>query len=284
MAKRISISSAEAQEGAAADLVALLQSVTSDGRISNDEIRALHRWIRENQDCGLPSLQLLKDTIESICADGRVSDEERVELATVIERVLPPDLRAIAKQRRRLESLAQRERERAEQQAAAAQAALRTPSFDFDFLVAGVAYEGRSNITTCMQDDQPVFLIRDRRNTFSQNAIEVRTAEGFQIGYVPEDQAVDLAPLLDNGYRHIARVKKMWQGRSHLIPVILAEIYPPDTRNMDAVREEEVPARRTFGATPPRVPSTNPRRSCLIPLFALATVFVAAIYFVNELL
>jgi hypothetical protein len=96
MAKRISISSAEAQEGAAADLVALLQSVTSDGRISNDEIRALHRWIRENQDCGLPSLPLLKDTIESICADGRVSDEERVELATVIERVLPPDLRAIA--------------------------------------------------------------------------------------------------------------------------------------------------------------------------------------------
>jgi uncharacterized tellurite resistance protein B-like protein len=268
MAKRVSISTAQAQEGAAAELVSLLQTVTADGKISNDEIKALHRWTRDNKDCGLPGMQILEETIESICADGRVSSEEREELAKVIERVLPPELREVAKQRRRLENLAQKERTRAESHAAAAEAERRAPVFDFDFLVAGVAYENRALVTARMTDHQPVFIIRDRRNQFSPNAIEVRTADGFQIGFVPEKDAVDLAPLLDQGYRHTAWVKKMWQGRSIPIPVVIAEIYRPDTAKSESVREDEVPPKRTPSFVPPPPPPgpTSARRGCVIPL------------------
>lgn len=267
MAKRVSISSAQAQEGAAAELVALLQTVTADGKISNDEIKALHRWTRENQDCGLPGMQILRETIESICADGRVSTEERDELAKVIERVLPPDLRDLAKQRRRLEALAQKERTRAEAAAAMAEAERRAPALTFDFLVAGVAYENRAFVTARMSEDQPVFIIRDRRNQFSPNAIEVRTQEGFPIGFVPEEDAGDLAPLLDQGYRHIAWVKKIWLGRNFPIPVVIAEIYRPNTARTEAIREDEVPTRRIPAFTPPPLPHAPVgRRSCLIPL------------------
>jgi hypothetical protein len=273
MAKRVSISSSQAQEGAAADLVALLQSTTADGKITTAEIKELHRWIRQNSECGLPAMHFLKETIESICADGRVSDVEREELAKAIERVLPPEMRDFARQRRRLGALAEKERRRQDAQAAAiaeaAAAARRAPIFEFDFLVAGVAYEQRSLVTETMSEDERVFIVRDRANRHSPNAIEVRTTDGFHIGFVPETDAKELAPYLDQGYRHIALVKSIWRGRSIPTPVVIAEIYPPDTERSDAVRESEVPARQ---------PIFQPRRSPLIPVVAvIAALFVIAI-------
>jgi hypothetical protein len=248
VAKRIAISNAQAQSGAAAELVALLQSVTSDGRISSDEIKELHRWLQRNRDTGLPGIELLAMTIETIAADGRVTDAERTELAKVIERVLPPELREFAKQRRKLESLAKKERDRLTQDAVAEARAQEAAKFEpicaFDFVVAGVGYEGRSAVTAHMVADEPVFLIRDRRNGHSPNAIEVRTQEGYQIGFVPESDAVELAPLFDQGYKHIAFVKRIWQGRSFPVPVVIAEIFPPNTARTQAIAEHQVPQKR----------------------------------------
>lgn len=272
MAKRVSLTSAQAQEGAAADLVAILQSTTADGRISTDEIKELHRWLRQNADCGLPAMQFLKETIESICADGKVSDAEREELAKAIERVLPPDMREFARQRRRLESLANKERQRQAAQAVAiaeAAAAARSAAvFEFDFLVAGVAYESRAVVTETMVDDETVYLIRDRANPHSPNAIEIRTKEGFHIGFMPESDAKALAPYLDQGYRHIAFVKTIWRGRDIPTPVVIAEIYPPDTERSDAVREAQVP---------PKQPFLKPRRSLLVPIVAMIAVLLSII-------
>lgn len=270
MAKRIAISSAQAQSGAAAELVALLQSVTSDGRLTSDEIKDLYQWLRRNRDTGLPGIEILAMTIETIAADGKVTDAERAELAKVIERVLPPEFREFAKQRRKLESLAAKERDRiakaAAADASAREVAMYQPICSFDFVVAGVGYEGRSEITEHMVADEPIFLIRDRSNRFSNNAIEVRTQEGYQVGFVPESDAAELAGLFDQGYKHIAHVKHMWQGRSFPIPIVIADIYPPDTARSGAISERQVPAKRT--------PQPRTRLHYLIAFVLLVLVFV----------
>lgn len=253
MAKRIALSAKQAQEGAAADLVALLQTVTSDGRISTEEIKGLHNWLKLNANDSFPGMKLLKQTIETICADGKVTPEERSELLKVIERVLPPELREVARERRKIESLASRERaklmKQVEREAQAAEEAKSRPEFEFDFVVAGVAYEKRHLVTEMMQQNESVYLIRDRANAHSPNAIEVRTAEGFQIGFVPERDASALAQYLDHGYLHIAWVKCLWHGREFPTPIVLAEIYRPDTERRDAVREDQVPRKQPILAS-----------------------------------
>jgi hypothetical protein len=248
MAKPVALTAKQVQEGAAADLVALLQSVTSDGRVTTEEIKELYNWLKINANLAFPGMELLKQTIEAICSDGRVTDQERIELLKVIERVLPPEFREIAKERRKIESIASRERakllKQVELEAREAEAARFRPEFDFDFVVAGVAYEKRYLVTEMMKENETVYLIRDRANAHSANAIEVRTAEGFHIGFVPERDAAALAEYLDHGYRHIAWVKRLWHGRQFPTPIVIAEIYKPDTERAEAVREDQVPRKQ----------------------------------------
>jgi len=274
MAKRIALSSAQARDGIAADLVALLQSITSDGRITTAEIKQLHRWLRDHSDSPLPGMTALKDTIERICDDGKITDAERTELSKVIERVLPPELRSVARQRRIDESGAARERRRlmeeAEEEVRARERARTEPSLELDFLVAGVAYERRSQITSSMQASEAVYLIRDRVNRFSPNAIEVRTQAGHCIGYVPEELAAQVAADFDAGARHIAWVKRIWPGRRHAIPIIIAEIYPPETERHESIRESQVPAKRP-------IPSLLLRRALRVCIIAIAVFSVFAV-------
>jgi hypothetical protein len=49
------------------------------------------------------------------------------------------------------------------------------------------------------------------------------------IGFVPEDHAVDLAPLLDSGHKYIARVKKVLTGGRSPIPVAVVDVYRSDS-------------------------------------------------------
>jgi hypothetical protein len=55
------------------------------------------------------------------------------------------------------------------------------------------------------------------------------TSGGHEIGYVPEEDAADLAPLLDTDHPYTARVKKVLSGSTHDIPVIIADVFQPGT-------------------------------------------------------
>lgn len=248
--RRVSLGKAETLEGAAAELLALLQTISADSKLSTAEIRELHRWLKGHQNAGLPSVEFLKVTIEAIAADGKVTDEERLELFKAIEKVLPPDLREIAKQRRRMADLARREqaRELARQQGILSSEDSREEAAagEFDFMIAGVAFEGRATVAATMQAGATVYLIRDRANAYSRNAVEVRTENGWQLGYVPEEDARELSPLLDRGYKHAARIKKVLAGGNFPIPVVVAEIYRPESGARHAVEEAAVPARRSL--------------------------------------
>lgn len=250
--KRISITKREAQSSAGVELLALCQTVTEDGVLSNNEIAMLRSWINANWSVDLPSAQFLKSILQRILEDGRVTHEERQELQKALETVLPPEFRTVAKERRKvienLEKAELKATKEAERELRKSEAELVRRLYHGDFMVAGVHYEGRGDIVRqYVEEGEQVFLARDRNNKFSRNAVEIRLSNGFQIGYVPEDDASEMARLLDQGCLHIAYVKKVLNGAKAPIPVVVADIFRSDAPIKGAVREGEIPLKRTYG-------------------------------------
>jgi hypothetical protein len=154
-------------------------------------------------------------------------------------------------------------------------------------MVAGVRYEGRPEVIArhCVVNDV-AYLYRDRANRFSGNAVEVRLSNGMQAGYVPEELAREIAPLLNSGHRHRAYVKKILVGGRVPIPVIIADLFLADCDLSDAVAEHQVPAaQRPLSLAPaqPQVVEQPPssKRGCVVAAMTLVTLaaVVSAIAF-----
>jgi hypothetical protein len=221
----------------------LLQTITEDGRVLDLEIQSLKEWLAEHGDSTLPGVEYLRDTVEEVLRDGRVSDEERKWLQSAIEIVMPREERSVAGMRRR-EALAEDRTERkAAEEAAREQTRLNRPIARFDFMVAGVTHEGRAAVVTkyCRAGDE-IFLVREPGNRFSRNAILVRLGNGMDIGYVPETEAQQLASSLDSGALQSTTIKKVLAGRKAPIPVIWGELYDSGATFEDARPMSDAPA------------------------------------------
>lgn len=218
--KRLSVTAREAETAAGAELLALLQSIASDGRFTEPELDELRRWLDEHNKAALPGVAFLLDTVTRVLADGRIDDVEWDELHDAVIRVLPPEERPqaeAARWRAHAQEDAQRERGREEARARAAG--------EWDFMVAGVAFEGRGRtIDDCLSPGDPVHLRRDPGNQFDANAVAVLTQSGQQIGFVPARLAREMAPLLDSGSACTAWCKKILLGARASIPVVVATI------------------------------------------------------------
>ena len=239
--RRISLTKTQRESGAGAELLSLCQVVTTDGSLSDEEVSSLRSWLQEHKNDDLPAISHLTKVVETIVADGRVTPEERRELYIALEAVLPPDVRETAKRARRsveekekdrlrLQRNLEKERERDERER-------NYPIEHWDFMVAGCKYEGRPTlIARYAEVAAPTYLVRDHGNSHSKNAVEVRTATGHQIGFVPEEDAVELAPLLDASHPYRARIKKILTGGRYPIPVVVTDLYRKDAEVPDLVR------------------------------------------------
>jgi hypothetical protein len=276
--RRLSITKAQRATAAASELIALCQTVTEDGHLADDEVLDLRTWLTDHRDADLPAIAFLSATVEHILADGKVTPAERAELFRALETVLPPDVRFIVQGKRAVaERIAKTEHDIARREARDARE--RGYAIDtWDFLVAGVKYEGRADVSRRFAREGDVaFLIRDRPNRHSRHAIEVRLSNGMQVGFVPEEHAVDLAPLLDAGHKHSAQIKKLWswEGGDIPFPVIVAHLFGPDSTRAGAISEKEVPAAQK----PPLLEAGGAaRRGCLpMVLVALAAAAGASV-------
>ncbi len=232
MPPRVSITKLQRETAIATDLLDLCTAITEDGHLDDSEVEALRAWLGENRDQPLPAIAYLTETVERILADGRVTPDEHRDLYQAIEKVLPPDLRAEVRGTRVAIEEADRERSReakAQAKAEAAEARVRNlPIERYDFMVAGVGYDERHLIVEVFAEvGEPVELVREPGNRYSRNAVRVELV-GQQIGYVPEELATEMAPLLDNKHQHRARIKKVLEGRRYPIPVVIAEIFKPE--------------------------------------------------------
>jgi hypothetical protein len=248
---RRSLTRAQILSGAGAELLVLCETVTEDGSLNKEEILALRSWLLANKDAGLPAIDFLVMTLERIIADRIITREERRELYQAIESVLPTEARRKArtsrksvesarKQQANAELSAKKEQQRAERERDRRLCGL-------DFMVAGVHYEGRSEIVARFAaEGDTAFLVRDRQNQFSRNAIEVRLPNGMVIGYVPEEDAIAVAPLFDQGCPQRSTVKKILTGGRVPIPVIKADVHRPDARVEGLIFEPQVPTRQAY--------------------------------------
>ena len=269
---RLSLTKTQLQASVAAELLNLCQSVTEDGHLSDEEVLALKTWLEENRNADIPAIDFLTTTVQKIIADGIVTKEESRLLYKAIEIVLPPEVRKESVERRkeveakekilaRLEGETKKQKEKEERE-------LNYPLSSANFMVAGVRFEGRPEvIRSYAKPDEQVYLVRDRQNKYSRNAIEVRLKNGMQIGYVPEDDAVYFTPYLDKDCKHYGYITKILTGGRSPIPVVQAYIYKPETLVKDSVKEREVPEKQPF--------STGKGRGCLvIALLILALILL----------
>jgi hypothetical protein len=231
---RRSLTKSQLDAPSALELLSLLQTITEDGRVLDEEVAALRAWLDENAASELPAVAHLREVVSAVLRDGVVTPEERAWVQSAIETVLPREERQLAATRRReaaAETRAAGAEERARAKAEAReQAHRRRPLARFDFMVAGVSYEGRAKAVraNCREDDF-VDLVRELGNRHSRNAILVRLQTGEEIGYVPEDEAVRLAPHLDAGAIQYASVKKVLHGSRTPLPIVWGELFAPDS-------------------------------------------------------
>jgi len=246
--RRLSITKLQRPSAAAADLIALCQTVTEDGSLSQDEVTALRQWLGDHESTDLPARDYLFHTVERIVADGNVTLQERKELYRAIETILPRDLRSPVRSRRLEVEKAATDQARAQREAAKRarreEKERSMPVGSWNFMVAGVRYEGRPEvITRYAAPEDTAYLIRDRENRYSRNAVEVRLSNGMQIGFVPEDYAIEVAPFLDSGLPHDAFITKVLTGGRSPIPVVQAYVYRADAAVAQLVYEKDVPAK-----------------------------------------
>ncbi len=244
--RRISITKTQRESEIGIELISLCQSLSEDGSLSAAEIHDLHQWLEENQSSDLPAIGFLVETVRKVIEDGRISLEESRAVYKALEAVLPPDLRKEAISRRRTLETEERNklrvtREHENQQQREERERNRAVG-SWNFMVAGVRHENRpALIAQHVRAEADAYLKRDIANKFSRNAVEVRTESGVPIGYVPEELATEIAPLLDRGCRHQAYFTKVLSGGHSPIPVVQAYLYGADATLEGAVLPEEIP-------------------------------------------
>jgi hypothetical protein len=86
---------------------------------------------------------------------------------------------------------------------------------DSDYRVVGVSFDNpngtnRQNLLKKCVANQEITLKRKRSKEYP-NAIEVWSKVG-QLGHIADDDAIDLAEIIDNGTRLTAKIKKITGG------------------------------------------------------------------------
>jgi hypothetical protein len=249
---RISLTKAQLESPAALDLLQLLQTATADGRLTEAEIGALSEWLRQHQAEPLPAVTYLAEVVQRVLEDGRVTPEEQAWVQKAIDAVLPPVDRQEAATRRREAASATRREAQEKREREREKRALARPIEHFDFMVAGAFYENRQATIRRVNEGQEVILARQPANPYSPNAIVLMLPDDRHIGYVPERNAVEFAPLIDGGATHEAEVKRILQGERGLIPVVWGDFFAASSQRGRASPvvqfHEPLPAPRDGGA------------------------------------
>lgn len=255
MAIRVALSKKDMQSAIALELISLCETVTADGTINDEEIALLQQWLEENRTADLPAIAYLVATVEQILADGKVTDLERRELHRAVERILPPEakqrsrlIRVGAEQQSREERQRLRQAERDARDIAREAEKQKRPIHIIDLLVVGTRYEGRDRVVSefCRIGGR-VFLAPEPENVHDPHAIRVLCANGMQIGYVPREHAAYLSRIMESGCRQRIEVAKILRGQHSKIPVIKGELYGPDADIDGTYTEADAPAPPKWG-------------------------------------
>jgi HIRAN domain len=236
--RHVTLSKAHRQTSVGRELIDLLTELFADGNVSREEMERLRAWLEVDRGVEFPALPFLYETIDQISSDGEVTEDELDRLALAIERVLPKDVRLAAaaerKQAREARRLAERETRRqamitARTEKRAAQAAARARAgvlYQADFPVRGAfRFEERRDACERLVEGDSVSLEREPDNPHDANAIRVLGDDDCELGYVPQEEARSIAPLLDAGAEAEATVHRLWETpEGKVVPILLVKV------------------------------------------------------------
>jgi hypothetical protein len=273
--RRVSLTKKQHATAIGAELLSLCQTATADGSLSQEEVSALREWLAVHRNADLPAISFLTPIVDRIVSDGMVTDEERSDLFKAIEVVLPRDVREMSRTARRLAEKAERDDARTAAQVAKAEERAERdrnrPVAHFDFMIAGAKYDQRpAIIAKHVRVPDTLRLVRDVSNRYSRNAVRVLTEGGHEVGFVPEEDAAELAPLIDAGHPYVAKVKKILSGSTHDIPVVMADLFARGARPLASVE------RSRTGAS--AVPAPMPSRLRSVAFILTVLVCVALVF------
>ena len=152
-------------DAAGLELLAILQDLSEDGKLSPDEVEQLHSWLDQHGELELPATSHLQTVLHEILRDGVVSDGELELLHDAVLRVLPVDLRSIATLRRRERKIAVRQEARQRKEEAQRREReeheRNRPLAHIDIMVAGASKSAeRRDACECCSAGDPVVLER----------------------------------------------------------------------------------------------------------------------------
>lgn len=81
--------------------------------------------------------------------------------------------------------------------------------------LSGVTYEGRQNLLAKMSVYDSISLRRDYHNRYDRNAIGVYNTQNQNIGWIPREIAVTLAPDMDSGVQLFTKIKQISGGNGY---------------------------------------------------------------------
>lgn len=254
LTRQHSLSKAQLGTALGAELLSLCQSVTADGRLAPEELEGLQQWLHDADTVEMPAVKYLRTSIERVLADGRITPEEYREVYRAVEAILPFEARkqALAARVEADTTAAAAARvERAGRQLGKPVAD--TSIATVTFMVAGVRQEGRPEvIERHARPNDVIVLARQREDGERDAAITVQLSNGSEIGFVPDDDARQLAPLLDDGCRYEARITEVLTTGRGPIPVVQARVFGSgEARNSAALQPSvargDLQASRGFG-------------------------------------
>jgi len=227
-----------------AELFALCQTASADGALSSRQLQTLRSWLESANAAEVPAWRFVKGLVEHILEIGRAAPADLYALYSALESCLPkelgrrPDGFRPRGARPYAHSLPTGERLRNEVLASA------------HFLVAGAQSERLvAAIDRYAKAGAPVLLVRDRESPQSPNTVQVRTASGKLLGFVPELHASELAPLLDQGARYRAHLASVLPGQHAPLLTVHAYLYPLDaTLGLQHTSARKIPTREASKA------------------------------------
>jgi hypothetical protein len=207
-----------------AELFALCQTAAADGALSRRELQGLRGWLDRDDLGDIPALRHVRAVVEHILDIGRAAPADLQALAVALEPTLPAELR------KRPAALRIVDREiRARWEPEPTERLQNEILASAHFLVAGCqSSRCVATIEKHAQVGAPLVFVRDRGCAEKPNAVQVRTANGKLLGYVPEPHAGEIAPLLDQGARYRAHVANVCKGAQAAVLIVQAHLYGPN--------------------------------------------------------
>ncbi len=205
-----------------AELLSLCQTSAVDGTLSARQLRLVRAWLEHSSEFDVPARAYVRELVEHVLRTGKVAPADQQALARALEPCLPPQLkraslRLVGSDRMHYpdESAAQRTSNEILGSAC--------------FMVAGCPNERRSPFgPRIARAGDPVLLVRERHDAPAASTIQVCTAKGKSLGFVPAHRAKVLAPLLDRGARYRAHLITVSNGVHAPVLIVQAFLYRGD--------------------------------------------------------